>query len=168
MFALVSSPVTADCQPVGAPEEVLPTAPVAFVGTVTALDPGVAHFTVLEVWKGDVAEAVDVNGLWMPHPRGPGPAGPAEDDRPWALGGTYLVIPQIDDGALLDHICTATVEWSAELAALRPADAVVHAAGEEASAAFEIPTPVLVAIAAALVVASASVLAYRRRGQPTR
>jgi hypothetical protein len=168
MIALVASPVTADCDPVGTPEDVLPTAPVAFVGTVTTLEPARAHFTVLEVWNGNVAEAVDVHRLLMPHPHGREPAGPAEDDRAWTLGGTYLVIPHIEAGALVDHICTATVEWSDDLAALRPPDAVVHAAGEEASAAFEIPTPVLVAIAAALVVASASVLAYRRRGQPTR
>jgi cation transport ATPase len=64
-------------------------------------------------------------------------------------------------GVLRDHICTATTEWSAELESLRPANARVVAAEEDSGAT--VPTELIIVGAVVLVVAGASVLAFRRR-----
>jgi len=121
--------VAADCQPAGTPAEVLPNAEIAFVGEVVDVGEATARIAVTEVWAGDVGAVVEVRGLGD-EGRGPelGVAeGPSEDDRRWVLGTTYLILPFTDGNILRDHICTATTEWTDELAALRPADARVLA-----------------------------------------
>jgi hypothetical protein len=154
-------PATADCDPAGPVERVLPKADVAFVGSVTATDGPVARFAVAEVWAGDVPDAVEVRGITDRLAGRGGEAPVGEDDRLWTVGQTYLVVPTVDGGVLRDHICTATTEWSAELESLRPANARVVAAEEDSGAT--VPTELIIVGAVVLVVAGASVLAFRRR-----
>jgi hypothetical protein len=154
-------PASADCDPAGPVERVLPKADVAFVGSVTATDGPVAQFAVAEVWAGDIPDTVEVRGI-SDHLAGRGGEAPVgEDDRLWTVGQIYLVVPTVDGGVLRDHICTATTEWSAELEPLRPANARIVAAEEAAGAA--VPTELILVGAVVLVVGGASVLAFRRR-----
>lgn len=113
----LASPVVADCDPAGRPADVLPDAEVAFVGDVVEVRGSVAQISVREVWAGNVGAVVEVHGL------GDEGRGPSEDDRRWERGTTYLVLPASNGAVLRDHICTATSEWTDELAALRPANA---------------------------------------------
>ena len=104
----------ADCQPASSVQEALANAEVAFVGTVVAAvqgEPG-ASFLVDEVWVGNLPPTTEVRGI--------GDAGFLEDDRRWIVGVRYLVIPYVDGAVLRDNICTATLEWTDELAALKP------------------------------------------------
>jgi len=162
---MAAAPVAADCQPAGPVEEVLPAAPIAFVGVVTALDGPVARFAVREVWAGEVPDAVEVRGLaddvgGVDNGFG---VGFSEDDRQWTAGGTYLVVPWVDGTVLRDGICTATTEWRPDLETLRPASArIVEAQSEGVS----VPPAVLAAGAVLLLIAAVSVLAFRRGERP--
>lgn len=99
---------------------------VAFVGTVGSLRNGDlwATFQVDEVWSSDeLPRFVEVRG-------GRGQeaffeifSNVGSTDRQFADGVTYLVFPTIEGGTLFDDSCSATQEWSSELAALRPATA---------------------------------------------
>lgn len=156
-------PVAADCQPAGPIEQALPAAPVAFVGTVTALNGPIATFAVGEVWAGDVPDVVEVRGLSddVGGPDAGFGAGFSEDDRVWTQGATYLVVPFLDGAVMRDSACTATTEWRPGLDALRPDDArIVSSAATDGTAP---PVEVLLVGAFVLLVAGASVLAFRRR-----
>ena len=152
--------VRADCQPASSVAEALAATEIAFVGTVFAAvegEPGAA-FIVDEVWVGDLPETIGVRGM--------GDAGFMEDDRHWAIGVRYLVIPYVDGGVLRDHICTATTEWREELADLRPEDA--RAPGESPSPPGEgIPIEVLGVLAALGVLGIVGLIAFRH-GTPAR
>lgn len=159
----------ADCQPAGALEEVVPAAPIVFVGTVTAVVGPAARFEVTEVWAGAIEGEVEVRGLTD----GDGPdagfgQGFSEDDRHWEIGTTYLVVPYADGGTLRDNICTATTVWTDELAALRPAEVAPGGSGGEPATEPEAPsvpvTPIVVVALATLVV-GISFVAFRRRGE---
>ena len=153
-MAFAAGTVAADCELPGPPEDVLPNAPVAFVGTVVDLQPPMAMFEVHEVWAGNVARSVEVHGLTSGVQF-------SEDDRPWEEGATYLVVPIAEGGVLRDSICTATTEWTDDLAVLRPADALIYAATEpEAETSIPIAVP-LVGLVVLLVVAT-SVFAFRQ------
>ena len=132
----------------------LPEAQIAFVGTVVAVEGPAATFAVREVWAGAVADRIQVRGLSDrigEADTGFG-AGFTEDDRHWTEGATYLVIPWVDGGVLRDSVCTATAEWRAEFEDLRPSDARVVAATEEAPAL--VPTPILIAGIGVLLLAA--------------
>jgi hypothetical protein len=155
----VVTPASADCDMAGPLEEELQTAEVAFVGEVTSITGARAMFAVREIWSGNIADSVEVRGLGD-EGRGPVPGvveGPSEDDRSWAAGTTYLVVPYVDGNVLRDHICTATTQWTEDLAILRPADArvVVEAARP----------PVAIALIAivSLTFLAISLFAFRRR-----
>ena len=164
-WLIAAGPASADCDPAGPIEEALPAAPIAFVGTVAALDGPIATFSVSEVWAGAVAEVVTVRGLSNgADGRGGMGAGFSEDDRLWVSGETYLVLPIVDRGALRDHICTATTEWRPELEQLRPDDARIITVGPPIDGATQEPPVALIAVAVLFaMVAGASVLAFRRR-----
>ena len=155
-WAAAAGPVAADCDPAGSPEEVLPTAEVAFVGRVVEVQDGVARFAVSEVWAGAVGESVEVRGVTDLAGNAVG-----EDDRQWVKAEMYLVIPFVDGPVLRDHICTATTAWTDELAGLRPADAreIVPEAPEEGvvSIGFVIFVVTLVGVV------GLSLIAFRRR-----
>ena len=113
---LVPAPVLADCQPAPPLELAVKEAPVVFVGRVAAVDADgfSADVEVLEVWRGDVAIRMVVDG-------GLDPSSPAEDDRRFEAGLTYIFLPASVDGHLVDSICSATTEWDeATMAGLRP------------------------------------------------
>jgi hypothetical protein len=156
-----ASRAAADCQMAGPIEEVLPTAPVAFVGTAAEVEGPIARFVVAEVWAGAIGATVEVRGLG--DPGGPDTgfgAGFSEDDRHWVEGTTYLVLPVVDGDVLRDHLCTATTEWRAELEALRPEGAgVVEPPAADATP----PTAILLLAAAVAVVVIGAVVAFRRR-----
>ena len=161
LVLLAPARAVADCQPAGPIEQALAGAPVAFVGTVTAVDGPAARFAVAEVWAGSVSASVEVRGLGDGGPDTGFGAGISEDDRHWVDGATYLVVPMVDGGILRDHLCTATTEWRPELDALRPADARILA-GEPAPSQAP-PAALLVIVAAIAVVAAGAFLAFRRR-----
>jgi hypothetical protein len=152
LAVMAASPVAADCD-LASFEEELATAPVAFVGAVTALDGPVATFKVLEVWAGDVPPVVEVRGL-SDNPDGAF----GEDDRQWQAANAYLVFPIVDGDVLRDSICTATNEWTPELEQFRPPDARLLAAEDPE------PFPIGLALVAGVIVAVAaiSVVAFRR------
>ena len=61
--AATAGPAAADCDPAGPPEEVLPTADVAFVGRAVEVQGPRATFAVSETWAGDVNAIVEVRGI---------------------------------------------------------------------------------------------------------
>jgi hypothetical protein len=171
ILGFVTWPVAADCELMGAVEDVLPTAQVAFVGTVASVEGPAAQFEVHEVWAGTIQPGVVVRGaLDEPGPDAGFGAGFSEDDRHWDVGTTYLVLPYADGGTLRDNVCTATVAWTDDLADLRPADAEIYTGtdGPAATGSFSIPAPLIVAAAAVVGMGLVSLLAFRRRGEPPR
>lgn len=150
-WLLVAAPAFADCQMAGSVAEELARVRVAFVGTVTEVNGSTATFAVAEVWKGEVGAVTEVGGSFDDGSFG-------EDDRGWNVGATYLVLPYVDGGSLRDTICSATTEWTDELAALRPAGAETVA--EPAPSG---PSVLLVGIGLVVVIfAGISWMAFRR------
>ena len=149
---LLSAPAGADCQMAGSVAEELARVRVAFVGTVTQVNGSTATFDVAEVWKGDVGEVAEVGGAFDDGSFG-------EDDRGWNDGATYLILPYVDGGSLRDTICSATTEWTDDLAALRPAGAEMRGAEPAPSG----PSILLVGIGLVVVLfAGISWIAFRR------
>lgn len=137
------------------------------VGTVVATRHGgtTAEVQLDEVWKGDASlRRIVVQG-------GSGQDGMATSvDRSFVEGTRYLLFPQPDGNIFLDNACSATQEWSDDLAAARPADATTIDASEAGAEADggDPPVGVVVAIAAGgLAVAgaagAAAMAASRRR-----
>ena len=154
LLATGAGQAAADCQPAEPIREAIPRAEVVFVGTAAEVVGSMARFEVHEVWAGTVGPAVEVHGLTSGVEF-------SEDDRPWEAGTRYLVVPIVEGPVLRDSICTATTEWSADLEALRPANART-VSGEEAGGA-TLPAELILFATVVLVVAGASVLAFRRR-----
>ncbi len=105
-------------------------APAVFVGTVTALDfqERVATVEVDEVWKGDVAAVVTVNGgSPLSHLRAAGEEGQdlwTSVDRTYVSGDRYLFVPwSVEEGAFMDSQCSNTQVYGPDVEAFRPADA---------------------------------------------
>jgi hypothetical protein len=117
---LVPAPVLADCQLAPPLDKAIIDAASVFVGTVSSTHSQgfSAEVDVREVWRGEIAGHVVVDG-------GLDPAHPAEDDRRFEVGVTYLFLPASIDGRLVDSICTATTPWVEEaMAGLRPPEAL--------------------------------------------
>lgn len=134
-FVLPPSAALADCMMPAPVEQAAQTAELVFVGTVaeTSNHNSWASVQVEEVWRGpDQPAAVIVKG---------GPAGnmATSVDRFFEVGMKYLFFPYTDEsGGLADNSCTNTVQWSADLAQLRPADARQPHAGTETEASFDV------------------------------
>ena len=154
-FVLPPSAVLADCMMPPPVEEAAQTAEMVFVGTVaeTSNHNSWASVVVDEVWRGpDQPAAVIVKG---------GPAGnmATSVDRFFEVGVKYLFFPYADEtGGLADNSCTNTVQWSADLAQLRPADARQPLGATEAESGFDVsdliaPLGVAVLVGGALLVA---------------
>lgn len=157
----IAGPVAADCEMAPPLPDALDEAPVAFVGSVAALRGPAATFTISEVWAGELGPVVEVRGL-SERSVGRSTEGEqsfVEDDRTWVLGETYLVVPIVDGSVLRDSICTATTEWTDELAAHRPSEAVVVTTIPSSP----MPTLVVVVAAIALALIVLGDAAFRRR-----
>jgi hypothetical protein len=130
--ALADHGVAFDCAAPLPLEKAVFSADLVFVGTVaeTANEGRSATVTVAEVWRGDVPSPVTVDG-------GLDPKNPAEDDRTFEAGVTYLFIPlQLDglsSGRVVDGICSSTVPWTEDLASLRPPEVGVPLITEPSS-----------------------------------
>ena len=115
---LVPAPVLADCQLAAPLDKAVIDAAFVFVGTVSSVRSHgfSAEVDVREVWRGEIAGHVVVNG-------GLDPANPAEDDRQFEVGVIYLFLPTSIDGRLVDSMCSATTPWVEEaMGGLRPPD----------------------------------------------
>lgn len=154
-FVLTPSAVLADCMMPPPVQEAAQSADIVFVGTVseTSNRNSWANVAVEEIWRGpDLPAQVIVKG---------GPDGNAATsvDRSYAVGVKYLFFPYAgEDGALADNSCTNTVEWSADLAQLRPADARQPLGVETAEEGFDLggviaPLGVAVLVGGVLLVA---------------
>ena len=155
---LFPAEVRADCQSASSTAEALATAEVAFVGTVVAVRDGVpgAFIRVEEVWMGDIPQTVEVRGIEGASFR--------EDDRIWAEGARYLILPYLDGGVLRDHMCTGTIQWRADLAALAPSDAHLPLGGDTVSPDADAlaALPIVVAVVAVALLAGGWALTLRR------
>jgi hypothetical protein len=161
-FVLPPSAVLADCMMPPPVEEAAQTAEIVFVGTVaeTSNHNSWASVVVEETWRGpDQPAAVIVKG---------GPAGnmATSVDRFFEVGVKYLFFPYVDEaGGLADNSCTNTVQWSADLAQLRPADARQPLGATEAEGGFDVGSviaPLGVAILVGGVLLVAGLLARGR------
>jgi hypothetical protein len=95
-------------------------AEIVILGTVLAVadHDRIATVVVEEIWRGpDVPPEVIVRGGY-----GNGDSF-TSGDRTFESGVRYLFDLRQSEGALQDNACSLTAPWSAELAALRPADA---------------------------------------------
>ncbi len=127
-------------------------ADVAFVGTMTVVDPAGARatFAVEEVWKGgDLPANVEVT-----HPFG----------LPWtdpsAAGARYLVIANVVGGALqVEGGCNQAYPWDPSLAAARPSTA--HPPQSPAPSG-DVPLPLLLIAGSVLLLGVVSAIAFRR------
>jgi len=115
---LTPSVALADCMMPPPVKEAALKAEILFVGTVTETmnNESWASVAVEEIWRGpDLPVDVVVKG-------GPGGNAMTSVDRSFQAGVKYLFFPYADEqGALADNSCTNTMEWSVDLAALRPA-----------------------------------------------
>ena len=160
-FVLPPTAVLADCMMPPPVEEAAKTAEIVFVGTVveTSNHNSWASVVVEETWRGpDLPAAVVVKG---------GPAGnmATSVDRFFEVDVKYLFFPYADEaGDLADNSCTNTVQWSADLAQLRPADARMPQAETEAEMfdAGSVIAPLGVAILVGGVLLVAGLLARGR------
>ncbi len=152
-------PALADCMPAPGLEQAIGESDRVFVGTVASVehDGRSAMVEVRDVWRGaEMAATVTVVG-------GQDPAQPMEDDRTFEAGITYLFLPSLIDGRMVDSICSATTPWTESLVALRPVDAHTPASAEEAVATGlpaivrELTLPVLTA---ALIAGAALTIAF--------
>jgi hypothetical protein len=116
---LTPAAALADCMMPAPVQEAAQTADIVFVGTVTETTNrnSWATVAVVEIWRGpDLPAAVVVKG-------GPGGNAMTSVDRAFQAGVKYLFFPYADEqGALADNSCTNTMEWSADLAQIRPAE----------------------------------------------
>jgi hypothetical protein len=167
-FALLATPsaVLADCMMPPPVQDAARTAEIVFVGTVaeSSNHNTWASVVVEEVWRGpDQAAAVIVKG---------GPEGnmATSVDRFFEVGVKYLFFPHADEaGGLADNSCTNTVQWSADLAQLRPADARQPLGATQAEEGFDVAgviAPLGVAVLVGGVLLVAGLLARGRTFTP--
>ena len=154
-FVVAPSAALADCMMPPAVGEAAEAAEIVFVGTVTETTNrnSWANVAVDEVWRGpDMPATVVVKG-------GSGGDGISSVERSFQAGVKYLFFPYADEqGGLADNICTNTVEWSADLGQLRPADAREPLGASGADGGFDVgsvvaPLGVAVLIAGVLLLA---------------
>lgn len=154
-FALPPTTALADCMMPPPVEQAAQTGEIVFVGTVaeTSNHNSWASVQVEEVWRGpDQPAAVIVKG---------GPEGnmATSVDRFFEVGMKYLFFPYADEaGGLADNSCTNTVQWSADLAQLRPADARQPLSAPETEVGFDVggligPLGVAILVGGVLLVA---------------
>ncbi len=129
-----ADPAAASCMFDDRPIEAkIQESPTVFVGEVLATRHGdtTAEVRLSEIWKGATnLRQVTVRG-------GTGQDGAATSvDRSFTVGTTYLFLVRPEGGVFTDNSCSATQEWTPELAAARPDGATTvdadQVAGEDA------------------------------------
>ena len=154
---LAPAPAGASCATPSPLAERLQEAPVVFVGRVASTDNRgrTARVRVEQVWKGaPISDRVTVRG---------GAEGNAATsvDRSFDLGVRYLFVPTREGRSFRDNSCTATVEYSGEVATLAPNTVTLPRRSASGSSGVAVQA----AIALALVVTAVIVglIASRRR-----
>jgi hypothetical protein len=158
---LTPSVVAASCAefpPIG---QHLDQAEVVLVGTVIAVtnEERTALVAVEEIWRGpELPAEVRVYGALED-------LGFTSGDRYFEAGVRYLLAPSFSDGRLEDNACTATRQWSEDLAAYRPSTTATRlpAETESADGLGAVPVAILVVGLAAAIVAGVSLAAFRSR-----
>lgn len=152
-----SQPALASCA--GLPAaigEVLGTAPVVFVGTVTGTSDGdrTATVHVDELWRGPVLPAVVTL-----HGSPDVSAAATSVDRHYQNGRQYLFVPQAGGGSdFTDNSCSPTREFGSDLGPYRPASVRRYPPSP--------PGPPLLPLAVSgLILASAAIVLVRRRAR---
>jgi hypothetical protein len=152
----------ASCAMLPSLQEQITTAPLVFVGTVvsTSDEDRVAHVRVESIWKGPTLSAyVDVHGS------------PVSElnvhssvDRTYRAGERDLFVLFSDRAPYQDNSCSATRPYTAEIAALAPADArppaPVTPVEEAQNWLIQFGLPAGVAL---IVIAAAVFMGFRRR-----
>jgi hypothetical protein len=161
-FLLTPSAVLADCMMPAPVKEAAQTAEVVFIGTVTETTnrDSWASVAVEEIWRGpDLPATVVVKG-------GSGGDGISSVDRSFQAGVKYLFFPYADEqGDLADNSCTNTIEWSADLAQVRPASVRQPVGSNEEKGGFDVGgviAPLGVALLVGGVLLGAGLLARGR------
>ena len=111
----------ASCARLPSLQEQVATAPLVFIGTIVSTSDGdrVARVRVESIWKGpDLPAYVDVHGS-----PASGWGAATSVDRRFSAGERDLFVLFSDRPPYTDNNCSATQPYTAELAALAPADA---------------------------------------------
>jgi hypothetical protein len=156
------APASAECVTPAPLAERLREASVVFVGRVatTNNEGRTAVVRVEQVWKGaPVSDRVTVNG---------GPEGKLRTsvDRTFERGARYLFVPERDGGHLRDSSCSATVEYSADVAQLAPDTVTLPRRSSTGSSGLAIQAAIALAIVVTGVIVRVVVLRRRRRRAP--
>jgi hypothetical protein len=166
-YVIGTAGVEASCvMPRPLPESVA-TAPLVFVGTVVSTADGdrVAHVKVESIWKGhNLPTYIDVHGSPA---SGFGVA--TSVDRRYRAGERDLFVLFSDQPPYQDNSCSATQPYTAQVAALAPADAKLPApptAGEQIqNFVSQYWLPMVLAV---VVIAVAALIGMRRLRSATR
>lgn len=149
---LAATAIAVDCAP-PLPLEKAVFSDLVFVGRVTDVANGGRSATVevTDVWRGDVATPITVFG-------GADPTNPAEDDRVFDVGVTYLFVPSrvpgLGQGIVVDSVCSSTTPWTDDMKSIRPPDAHAPAAAEAGTASGPNPLAFLDGIIEPIIVAA--------------
>lgn len=158
-LGLLPGAASASCAEFPPLGEHLDQAEVVFVGTVVALTnlDRTAEVAVEEVWRGEgIPARVTVHG------GEDDPTMMTSVDRTFVAGTRYLFAATFDEGGLRDDSCTATREWSEDLAEFRPTS-VSTPEPAEGAASDGVPVPAIGIVLAVLAIGAVSVLAFRAR-----
>jgi hypothetical protein len=164
--APAATPALASCATTPSIDEAVLLGDVVFVGTVTRTENGGRWATVRveERWSGarSLDDTVEVHG-------GSEPGTATSIDRAY-VRTRYLFVVRHGDGFLEDDQCTATTQWTPDLARLRPIDVspAPDVAANAASSELDLePLLPVGALIGALVIAVISyVFILRARGRP--
>jgi hypothetical protein len=157
-------PAAASCAPTPPLELALPTAQVAFVGTVTSTTNANRWVTVRveERWRGpELPETVEVRG-------GAEPGTATSVDRSYSLG-RYLFVVRSGAGYLVDDLCTPTTQWTDDLARHRPPTVrpnLTGGEGESPTITFGTVAPVAALVIALIIAVIAYLTIVRARKRP--
>ena len=111
LVAITPAPAQAACNFVPSVSQALAQRPIAFVGEVQSVseEGRVATIEVLEIWKGEgVSRYTRVWGYDV------GAGAELTPDQWWAVGSTYLVIPETLRVPFVATACSGTVEFTPE------------------------------------------------------
>jgi hypothetical protein len=142
------------CSPPPALPDALDRASVAFVGRVERVTDGgaTARVRVEQVWKGArILDRVTVIG----------------DGRTYEPDTRYLFVPQRAGGRFRDPDCSATREYSAEVAQFAPGTVTLPRRSSSGSSGLATQAAIALAVVLTVVVTRVAVVRLRGRRAPT-